>query len=534
MKVTEIPAKPEFTQQAANRQLNAAAYARVSTLADEQALSYEAQRDYYTDAIMRNPEYRFAGIFADEGITGTSTTKRKDFQRMIRHCKAGKIDVILTKSISRFARNTVDSLEHVRLLKSMGIGVIFEKECLDTRYATNEFLLTIYASLAQAESESISANVKWGKQRSAKAGKVSISYGSFLGYRRGPDDRPEIVPEEAEIVRRIYSSFLAGRSRQQIADALTAEGIPTPMGKPLWGSTTVASILRNEKYYGSALLQKTFVSDCISHKVEVNVGQLPQYLVEDSHPAIIDRATWNRVQEELARRGSKRKVKQVGTKTEQGKYCSKYALTELLVCGDCGTPYRRVTWTQGGKKRIVWRCISRLDYGTKYCKKSPTLEEGAVQTAIVKALTDLACINPVLIETLRAQVAMSLRQDDDGEDLYASRQRLLDIESEISELIRLEYLDGNQGNYEMQLETVLNEKILLMAKLEQVQAEKQHGENEQARQKEVFTGMGRLRHHLIEWNDVVIRQMVECVRVLSKDGLLISFRLGGEVEVAMG
>jgi len=162
---------------------------------------------------------------------------------------------------------------------------------------------------------------------------------------------------------------------------LTEMGIPTPMGKAVWSSSTVASILRNEKYMGSALLQKTFVSDCIAHTVEVNAGQLPQYFVEDSHPAIVDKDTWNRVQEELARRGSKRKVKQTGAKTEQGKYSSKYALTVLLICGDCGTPYRRVTWSRNGEKKIVWRCINRLDYGTKYCKKSPTLEEGAVQNA---------------------------------------------------------------------------------------------------------------------------------------------------------
>ena len=211
--VTIIPAKPE-TQRRSHQQLRTGAYARVSTDKEEQHLSYENQCAFYTDYIQRNPEMRFAGIFADEGISGTSTKKRDGFNRMIRLCKQGKIDLILTKSISRFARNTVDSLNTVRMLKSMGIGVIFEKEGLDTRYASNEFLLTIYASLAQAESESLSGNVKWGKQQSAKAGNVAISYASFLGYRRGPDGKPEIVEEEAEIVRQIYRDFLAGRSRQ--------------------------------------------------------------------------------------------------------------------------------------------------------------------------------------------------------------------------------------------------------------------------------------------------------------------------------
>jgi DNA invertase Pin-like site-specific DNA recombinase len=533
MNVTVIPPKPEYTRQAAHRQLNAAGYARVSTDKEEQESSFEAQRDYYTDKIMSNPEWRFVGIFADEGITGTQTKNRDGFNRMIRQCKRGKIDLVLTKSISRFARNTVDSLNTVRMLKSLGIGVIFEKEGIDTRSVTNEFLLTIYASLAQAESESLSGNVKWGKQQSAKAGKVAISYKSFLGYRRGSDDKPEIVPDEAKIVRRIYSDFLAGQSRKQIADALTVSNIPTPMGKSVWSASTIASILRQEKYKGCALLQKTFVSDCIAHTVEVNAGQLPQYFVENSHTAIVDKGTWNRAQEELARRGSKRKVKQTGTKTEQGKYSSKYALTELLVCGDCGTPYRRVTWTRKGEKKIVWRCISRLDYGSKYCKKSPTLEESMIQNAIVNALMELTTHNLALSEMLKLHIVSGLRGDGDGEGEYALRQRLLVIDSEVSELIQLEYQDGDQGNYDVQFEKLCSEKAAIKAKLDQIRTDERHEENEQTRLTNVIAEMNKLRHHPIDFDDVIVRQMVECVRVLSKERLLVCFRLGGEMEVAM-
>ena len=534
MRVTEIPAKPEYTQQAATRQLNTAGYTRVSSKKEEQESSFEAQCEYYTEKIMKDPEMRFVGIFADDGITGTSTKKRDGFNRMIKLCKQGKIDLILTKSISRFARNTVDSLNTVRMLKSMGIGVIFEKEGLDTRYASNEFLLTIYASLAQAESESLSGNVKWGKQQSAKAGKVAISYAIFLGYRRGPDGKPEIVEDEAEIIRSIYRDFLAGRSRKLIADALTAAEIPTPMGKALWSSSTVASILRNEKYMGSALLQKTFVSDCIAHRVEVNVGQLPQYFVEDSHPAIIDKDTWNRAQEELARRGSKRKVKQTGTKTQQGKYSSKYALTELLVCGDCGTPYRRVTWTRNGEKKIVWRCISRLDYGSKYCKKSPTLEEGMVQDAVVNALMELTAYYPAMLEMMKSLISSGLQSCDDGDDEYALRQRLLAIESEANALFEIESKDGNQGNYEAKIIELYGEKTAIKARQEQAQANERYAGNEQARLTEVISGMEKYRHQPISFDDVVIRQMVECVRVLSKERLLVRFRIGGEMEVALG
>ncbi len=352
-------------KQASHKQLRVAAYCRVSTDSDEQEMSFDAQCGYYTDKIMRNPEWTMAGIFADEGISGTQANKRKDFMRMIRLCKQGKIDMILTKSVSRFARNTVDCLNYIRELKALGIPVVFEKEGLNTMHVTSEIYLSMHGIFAQSESESLSGNVRIGKEIAAKNGKVNISYKSFLGYRRGPDGKPEIDPEQAETVRLIYRRFLAGDSQSQIKDLLESKGILTPMGKPTWTVTTIRSILSNEKYKGDALLQKTYVVDCISHKSKKNDDR-PQYYVENNHPAIISRETFDRVQEELARRNSKRKVKQVGTKTETGKYSSKFALTELLVCGCCGSPYRRCTWSKNGKKRIVWRCISRLDYGKKY------------------------------------------------------------------------------------------------------------------------------------------------------------------------
>jgi DNA invertase Pin-like site-specific DNA recombinase len=313
--------------------------------------------------------------YADRGLTGTIATKRPNFMRMIRDCKRRKIDIILTKSVTRFARNTLDSLEHVRLLKSMGIGVIFETQGIDTLKMKNEFMLTIYASLAQAESENLSANISWGFHKSFKNGKVSLRYKSLLGYREGADGQPEIDPEQAATVRRIYDEFLAGYSLQAIADGLTAGGVPTAKGGAEWRREVIQSILRSEKYIGDAILQKTFVEDCLTHKTKVNNGELPQYYVENNHPAIIGRPTWQRVQEELVRRGGKCRIKEVGTKTQQGKYSGKYALTELLVCGSCGKPYRRCTWSKNGQKKVVWRCISRLDFGKKYCADSPSIED---------------------------------------------------------------------------------------------------------------------------------------------------------------
>ncbi len=330
-----------------------AAYCRVSTKQDEQLNSYENQVNHYTERIHREPGWKLVGIYADKGITGTSMKKRDEFNKLIRQCKRGRVDMIIVKSISRFARNTLDCIKITRMLREIKVDVYFEEQNLHSIDPASEFYISIYGSIAQSESENISHNVAWGKAQSAKEGNVSFAYKSFLGYRQGADGNPEIDPAQAITVRRIYTEFLSGSSLQQIADGLTADSVSTPMGKAVWQPGVIQSILSNVKYKGDALLGKTYVEDYISKKVRINGGERPQYYVENNHPAIIDADTFAQVQEELARRASKRKVKQIGTTTEQGKYCGKYALTELLVCGECGTPYRRCTWTSGGQKRIV-------------------------------------------------------------------------------------------------------------------------------------------------------------------------------------
>lgn len=247
--VRVIPAKLEFTEKSAiTKTLRVAAYCRVSTDKDEQEKSYEAQKSYYTDLIMQNPEWQLAGVYADEGITGTQATKRPDFMRMIRDCKKGKIDLIITKAVQRFARNTLDSIEYSRMLKSLDIGIIFETQGMDTRKMSNEFMLTIFACMAQNESENISANVQWGRRKAFKNGSVHFAYKTFLGYRKGADGQPEIVPEEAEIIKRIYTDFLSGTSLRDIADKLMADGILTVKGKEQWTSQVINSILRNENH----------------------------------------------------------------------------------------------------------------------------------------------------------------------------------------------------------------------------------------------------------------------------------------------
>ena len=304
-----------------------AAYCRVSTDSEEQLNSYAAQKNYYTQKIEENPDWEMAGVFADEGLSGTSMKKRKEFNRMIAACKRGRIDMILTKSLSRFARNTVDCLKMVRLLKAQGIGVIFEKENINTLTESSEFLITLFSGFAQAESESMRESIIWGQHKSAEAGHVTFQYKKMLGYRRGPGGGPEIVRSEAETVRRIFRRYLEGASLGDIKRELEADGVPTAEAVEGWSYQVIQNILTNEKYCGDALLFKTRTLDCISKKAVKNTGEWPMVFIENNHEGIVPKAVFLRVQEEMARRASKRKVMQKHGRTEQGQYSAKYALS---------------------------------------------------------------------------------------------------------------------------------------------------------------------------------------------------------------
>ena len=325
-----------------------AGYARVSTDSDEQFTSYEAQVDYYTNYMNSNPEWSFVRVYTDEGISGTNTKHRDGFNEMIADALDGKIDLIVTKSVSRFARNTVDSLTTIRKLKEHGTEVYFEKEAIWTFDSKGELLLTIMSSLAQEESRSISENVTWGRRKQFSDGKVSLPYGQFLGYRKGPDGLPEIVPEEAKTVDLIYRMFRNGKSPSYIARHLTAQGIPTPGGKKVWQAQVIESILTNEKYKGDARLQKKFTTDFLTKKQKVNEGEVPQYYVENSHPAIIEPRAWAEVQGIMKRR------KASGKRHD----CSS-PFSGMVICGDCGSTYGSKVWHSNDPyRKVIWQCNS--------------------------------------------------------------------------------------------------------------------------------------------------------------------------------
>lgn len=501
-RVVELPEVADLQKEINKefRQKRVLAYCRVSTKQEEQLNSYETQRAAYIDKINKNPDWKLVRIFADKGITGTSVKNRKEFNKMIQFCKQGKADMIITKSISRFARNTVDCLHYTRLLKEIGVDVYFEEQKIHSTQPGAEFYITLYGSLAQSESENISANVRWGKEQSAKKGKVTFHYKNFLGYERGEDGKPVINVRQADVIRFIYDRYLAGDSMMEITKKLGDLKIPSPAGNEKWQCTTVRSILTNERYKGDAIINKTFVVDCISKKIKVNNGERKKYYVENNHPAIIDAETFARVQEEIARRAGKQKVKQVGTKTELGKYSGKYALTERLICGECKTPYRRCTWTVKGKKKIVWRCINRLDYGKKYCHHSPTIEEGVLHEAIMEAIQRTAQENMEVLQNLKEHIAMGLVAENKNENTIDIELRIAEIDAEFREMIDAASAETVDGFDEVKLQQLISEKNELQAQLGRIAEVRGQQETAQARLEKIcalLDGLKKVQQRLL-------------------------------------
>ena len=531
-KVTVIPPIAEMQGESRidMRPKRVAAYCRVSTDREEQEHSFETQKTMYTEMIMMKPTWQMASIYADEGITGTVAKKRPGFMKMIEDCRKGKIDMIVTKSVSRFSRNNLDCLMYVRELKQLGIPIIFEKEGINTIQVSSELLLTLFGALSQAESESISMNVKLGIRQSLKNGNVRFSYKTFLGYRKGVDGQPEIVPEQADIVRRIYNDFLAGATYLEIAKRLTEENVPTMGGGNRWFSERIKSILKNEKYKGDALLQKTYITDPISKRVKKNNGELPMYYVENSHPAIIERRIFDRVQEEIARRAGKKKVKQTGTKTELGRYSGKYALTELLYCGECGTPYRRCTWSRDGKKKIVWRYVSRLDYGKKYCKNSPSVEESRLHNAIAAAITKKANSEEINIGGIMNHIeSFGSQRDTDG--IIQRQRRIAEIEKVIDDLARLNSDEAQNGELDYKFSELYAELYSVKDEIEEMQSGASALDGDMLNEmREVVTG---LKNHPVEYDDKVVRQLIDCIKVMSADTIKICFKDGTVTETML-
>ncbi len=528
--VTKIDANPLLVNKENKyKQLRVAAYCRVSTDSDEQLDSYEAQLAYYTDAIAKKPEWSFAGIYADEGITGTMATKRPRFLKMIQDCEKGKIDYILTKSVARFARNTVDSLKYVRQLKAMGIGVYFEEQALDSLKADNEMFLGLYSVMAQAESENISANVRWGIQQRMKSGTFAFRY-NILGYRKGENGEPEIVPDEAEVVRKIFAMYLDGCSLDQIKEYLEEKRICTKKGKSVWSKQIIQGMLCNERFAGDMLLQKTYTENCINKKVKKNRGEMAKYLITNNHPAIISKEIFKMVQAEIARRSSKRKTSDRGI-TELGKYSGKFALTDILVCGECGSPYRRKTWVVKGEKKRVWRCLNRVEHGTTYCKKSVSLDEDKLHEAICRGLRETFEYREDVATLILSGLSYAITGDDNILDAYVIEQKMKELQQDMDDMILMCIrTDGQTDRLELEIGKISEQLCAVREQLDisKKQMAKSERVNKEIENVKIF--LKNVDINFSEYNEVVVRKLVECIRVMLEGKIVIVLKGGTTID----
>jgi len=507
--VTVIPAKPRQELQGleAAAKMRVCAYCRVSTDNEEQLSSYEAQVTHYTDYIKRNPEWDYAGIYADEGISGTNTKKRVEFNRMIEDCMVGKIDMVITKSISRFARNTLDTLQYVRQLKEKNIAIFFEKENVNTLDSKGEFLITLLGSLAQEESSNISQITRMGIAYRFQEGKVIVNHNRFLGYTKDENGELVIVPEEAEVIRRIYREFMEGKSPYKIATNLQRDEIITGSGGSRWYDSTVNKILKNEKYMGEALLQKTFTVDFLTKKRVKNNGQAAQYYVEDSHPPIVSKEEFAAVQAEFERRANMRGY----SKTGKSKFTSDYAFSGKLFCGNCGSKFRRTKWGRGKNEQIVWICINHQMNGNKACNMK-TVKEKALEQAFIRVMNRLIGSK----ETFIPQEIPKIEEEDTLEELQG---RIEEIQSQMMSLAK-------SGFDEKEYSTLAGEIDLLRERMQRLKGK-------QTEQVLRVKWVQELQNYFIEqeneiskFDEELFRRVVDKVKVRSMVEVEFVFKAG--------
>lgn len=517
-KVVTIPASGRcFSEQPidSRKKRRVAGYARVSTDNPEQLTSYESQVKYYTSYINGRSDWEFAGMYTDEGISATNTKHRSGFKKMVSDALAGKIDLIVTKSVSRFARNTVDSLTTVRKLKEKGIEIYFEKENIWTLDSKGELLITIMSSLAQEESRSISENVKWGKRKRFAEGKGSLAYSHFLGYKRGPNGAMVINRKEAEVVKMIYRLYLTGRSFCAIADELMKREIPAPAGGAKWHPSTIQSILKNEKYKGDSLLQKKFVVDFLSKRMKKNEGEIPQYYVENDHEAIISPEVFDLVQAEMKKRHSCRR----------GRYSGVNLFSSKIRCGDCGSWFGSKVWHSNDKyRKVIFQCNEKFKNGCH----TPTISEDEIKDLFVLAAGKLL---------------------DNKEKIISNIKVLLDCVDDLSEKIRQAETVVEQKLEEIQRYVAYNSQVALDQAEYQKNYEALVGKYEEAKGEydklqEVAAKKSNRRQELIkfiatlEQADQVISfepglwtLLVDHVTVYRKDDVRFTFKDGTKIKV---
>ena len=519
-KITKIPASiSRYTSAPIDAPVKrkVAAYARVSTDSEEQLTSYAAQISYYTEYIKGREDWEFVGVYTDEGISGCSTKRREGFQRMISDAMAGKIDLIITKSVSRFARNTVDSLTTIRLLKENNVECYFEKENIWTFDGKGELLLTIMSSISQEEARSISENVTWGHRKRFADGKVSVAYSRFLGYDKGSDGKMVVNPEQAEIVKLIYRLFLEGKTPHTIAIHLTEKGIKTPGGKDKWNATTIRRILTNEKYKGDALLQKEFTVDFLTKKTKKNCGEIPMYYIEDDHEAIIDPAVFDMVQQEMERR-----------KTGASRYSGVSIFSSKIKCGECGGWYGAKVWHSTDQyRKVIYRCNNK--YNDERCT-TPHIMEEEVKTVFLKSLNKLLANRDELIENVK----LICDKLTDTSELEAEKEKYAEEMSLVADMVQAAMLEN--ARIALDQEEYRQKNDVLSARFEA--AKKKH--DELAMQiEEIETRGQNLRHfqetleslngQVTEFDSTLWGSLVDYITVYENGEKTVTFRDGSVI-----
>ena len=522
-RVTTIPASINAFTRMPNTLMNkkkVAGYARVSTDNEEQLTSYTAQVDYYTNYIKDKLDWEFINVYTDEGISGTNTSKREGFNKMITDALDGKIDLIVTKSVSRFARNTVDSLTTVRKLKDNGIEVYFEKENIWTLDSKGELLITIMSSLAQEESRSISENVKWGHRKRFADGQVYMPFKNFLGYERGENGEPVVNEEQAKLVRRIYKMFLEGITPHSIAKTFNKEEIKTPMGKTKWSPTTIRNILKNEKYKGDALLQKNFTPDFLTKKQKKNQGEVQQYYVENSHEGIISKEVFEMVQQELEKRS-----------TSKNKYSGVNIFSSKIKCAECGNLYGSKVWHSNSKyKRVIYQCNHKFKEGSK-CR-TPHLYESEIKKLFVKAMNEMITNKDEIIKNIEMVSKMLFDDKKLIENKDIKHQELTKLIDEMQTMINTNAtVVSNQVEYQNKYSKLANEYEKVRVEYEEL--EKEIGDN---------VSRGEMFKHFIntlkeqdslvrEFDESLWGSLLEGIEVRDKGGIEFIFRDGSRIEI---
>lgn len=518
-KVITIEATPSIIRSSSDefslKKRRVAGYARVSTDHEVQATSYESQMRYYSEYINGRDDWEFVKMYSDEGISGTNTKLRTGFKSMVEDALDGKIDLIITKSVSRFARNTVDSLTTVRQLKEVGVEIYFEKENIWTLDSKGELLITIMSSLAQEESRSISENVTWGLRKQFAEGKVHFPYTNVLGFKAGEDGAIVVDQDEAKTVRYIFQQALIGKSPYHIAKDLTEQVIPSPSGKSHWNATTIKRMLRNEKYKGDALLQKTYTTDFLTKKKNINRGELPQYYVENNHEAIVDRETFNAVQQVLENKGRK---------------SSTTIFSSKLVCGDCGHFFGSKVWHSTSKyRRVIYQCNEKYK-GISKCSTPHVTEEEVIQWFI-------SAVNQVLDNRIEVIDNLYVLLSIGNLEVIDEQIKVLETEAEVVSQLVANLVSENaiirqdQDKYLKKYNQLTSKYEGIVQDIESLELQRMQKSKRNKELQDFIGTLEKLGKVLTDFDELLWESLVESVMINEDKGAKFKFKNGAVVAI---